>query len=159
MKISFDLPEMYVTIISKWASVCRTLRTAQSACEDAAEALRIDNETKFEMYSWCSQELEALIPALDNLHHTARSAIWAKNQVKGIRYRLKVKQVVVQKERMMRLHSDISIEEMAGDIAEFGQEVPICIRREDDKFVLIDGLLRLQAIKKLDWLEIDAIQT
>ncbi len=54
------------TVLAKWASISRTLMTAQEAC------LEIGGEK----YEWCANELEILTPVLDRLHRSVKEEIW-----------------------------------------------------------------------------------
>jgi hypothetical protein len=157
MRISFDLPDHHVKVLAKWASVSRTLRTAESCCEDAGKELE---EVDLEKYQWCAKELDSLVPALDQLHQSARSAIWCKqNPTSGKRHRLKVMDIHVDPKRPPRNIDPNVIDMIKEDIQKFGQEVPILVvPREDGTFTVVDGILRFKAIKLLGWVEIDAIE-
>ena len=74
------MPDQYVPLLSKWASVGRTLRTAQGICDEMTNQC-VDTEI-IEKASWCSHELEELTPSLDQLHHHLRTELW-KLQSKG----------------------------------------------------------------------------
>ena len=41
------------------------------------------------------------------------------------------------------------VEELAGDILEHGQKTPIHVRRDKERFVLVTGLHRLEAMRAL----------
>jgi sulfiredoxin len=49
------------------------------------------------------------------------------------------------------------VDELAEDILENGQKTPIQVRTGKDRFVLIEGLHRLEAMKALGETNIDAI--
>jgi len=49
------------------------------------------------------------------------------------------------------------VDALAESILEKGQEVPIQIRRDKDRFVLVTGLHRLEAVRALGETTIDAI--
>lgn len=49
------------------------------------------------------------------------------------------------------------VDALAQSILEKGQEVPIQIRRDKDRFVLVTGLHRLEAVRALGEATIDAI--
>lgn len=49
------------------------------------------------------------------------------------------------------------VDELAEDILENGQKTPIQVRTGKDRFVLIEGLHRLEALKALGETNIDAI--
>jgi sulfiredoxin len=49
------------------------------------------------------------------------------------------------------------VDALAESILEKGQEVPIQIRRDKDRFVLVTGLHRLEAVRALGEATIDAI--
>ena len=42
-----------------------------------------------------------------------------------------------------------TVRELASDILENGQQTPILVRRDGDRFVLVEGLHRLEACKAL----------
>ena len=42
-----------------------------------------------------------------------------------------------------------TVQELAQSILETGQQSPILVRRDGDRFVLVEGLQRLEACKKL----------
>ena len=42
-----------------------------------------------------------------------------------------------------------TVQEIAQSILEVGQQTPILVRRDGDRFVLVEGLQRLEACKKL----------
>jgi sulfiredoxin len=42
-----------------------------------------------------------------------------------------------------------TVDELAGSIMQSGQQTPILVRRDGDRFVLVEGLHRLEACKKL----------
>jgi hypothetical protein len=84
MKITIDIPDMHVKLLSQWASVGRTLQTANKACSEAAEAPHV-SDTDAEMFRHCGNELDELIPALEELHRVARQAMWnIANRAKAI---------------------------------------------------------------------------
>lgn len=41
------------------------------------------------------------------------------------------------------------VDQLAENIMQFGQQTPILVRRDGDRFVLVEGLHRLEACKKL----------
>lgn len=49
------------------------------------------------------------------------------------------------------------VDALAESILEKGQEVPIQIRRDKDRYVLVTGLHRLEAVRALGETKIDAI--
>ncbi len=69
------ISENYLKILSKWASVSRTLNTARAACDDIQEMDNLVANIQ-EKYQHCSHELEVLTPALDNMHQIIRSKLW-----------------------------------------------------------------------------------
>ncbi len=71
--ITVMIEEPYLKVLEQWASVGRTLRTAESCCNDAGQTL---DDNTIEKYRYCSEELQALIPALEYLHHTVRGKLW-----------------------------------------------------------------------------------
>lgn len=78
MKIEIDIPEMYVDVISRWASVSRTLDVAENGCEQAAEVTK--DERDREEFLYCCKEIRILRRPLDVLHKLAQTAIWEKNR-------------------------------------------------------------------------------
>lgn len=71
MKITIDLPDHYAEVLSKWASVSRTLRGVLSAIvEENFSNIRVDDLDIF------TKELEELILPLDALHQLVRAEIW-----------------------------------------------------------------------------------
>jgi hypothetical protein len=76
MIITIDVPDLYVPVLSRWASVSRTLDTAIDAADTAA-SLSTD-EHKKERFGHCSTELVDIRAALDALHHAARNEMWAR---------------------------------------------------------------------------------
>lgn len=80
MKITIEITEPHLSVLSKWASVGRTLRTAQAACDSSED----------ETFNHCSNELEVIIPALDYLHYTARAEIWRISQQEKALKELKI---------------------------------------------------------------------
>ncbi|MGZ9244118.1 MAG: ParB N-terminal domain-containing protein [Candidatus Binatia bacterium] len=42
-----------------------------------------------------------------------------------------------------------TVDELAENILQLGQQTPILVRRDGDRFVLVEGLHRLEACKKL----------
>jgi uncharacterized ParB-like nuclease family protein len=61
---------------------------------------------------------------------------------------LPVDQVYVPIKRRRGLKSDL-VREIAESILEIGQQTPIVVRRDGERFVLLDGLHRLEACKAL----------
>lgn len=81
MKIELELHEPYIRVLSKWASVGRTFREAQRHCETVAGQ---DDAGEAERAQHCLDEIEEILPALEHLHHTARTELW-KGQIGYIR--------------------------------------------------------------------------
>jgi hypothetical protein len=75
MKIEIEIPDMHVKLLSQWASVGRTLRTAEAGFAQASDPQEITN-TDREKYNHCANELADLIPALEELHRVVRQAMW-----------------------------------------------------------------------------------
>ncbi len=73
MIVTVEIPENYAKVLSEWASVSRTLRTAEEGCEEARDK---GDERLTDKFQHCAQELEALIPALDFLHQAVRNELW-----------------------------------------------------------------------------------
>jgi len=61
---------------------------------------------------------------------------------------LPIDQIYVPIKRRRALKSDL-INEIAESILEIGQQTPIVVRRDGERFVLLDGLHRLEACKAL----------
>lgn len=74
MKIEIEISDQYARILSQWASVSRTLRTAERGCAHASDSGAPESDA--EMYQNCANELNELIPALNELHRIARQAMW-----------------------------------------------------------------------------------
>lgn len=74
--ITIEIHEPYLKVLSKWASVSRTLKTAKSCTAKASTEGSEFSEVEREKYAYCEQELEDLIPALDHLHVQAREQLW-----------------------------------------------------------------------------------
>jgi ParB-like chromosome segregation protein Spo0J len=49
----------------------------------------------------------------------------------------------------LRIHDRDQRRRLIGSVAEIGQQVPVIVIREADRFVLIDGYLRVEALRKL----------
>lgn len=49
----------------------------------------------------------------------------------------------------LRIHDADQRRRLIGSVAEIGQQVPVVVIREDERFVLIDGYLRVEALRKL----------
>jgi hypothetical protein len=78
MKIEIDIPDMYVEVISRWASVSRTLDVAEDGCIEASA--NCSDERDREKYVHCADEISTLRRPLDVLQKCAQSAIWQKNR-------------------------------------------------------------------------------
>jgi hypothetical protein len=74
MKVTIDIPDMYVKTLAKWASVSRTLKAANHICEEYI-SITEDGIWKDRAFT-VSDELDDLIPALDILHRTVRDELW-----------------------------------------------------------------------------------
>jgi hypothetical protein len=59
-----------------------------------------------------------------------------------------IEKIYVPVKRRKALNSDV-VQEIAESILEIGQQAPILIRPDEDRFVLIEGLHRLEACKAL----------
>jgi hypothetical protein len=81
MKFTIDIPDSFIPVLGKWASVSRTLSESKrllNGMDDLLtdnEAIRPDN-LDFEVVNHNMEELEAICMALDALHQSARSEIW-----------------------------------------------------------------------------------
>ena len=60
----------------------------------------------------------------------------------------KIDEIYVPVKRRKTLNSKV-VDEIAESMLEKGQLIPILVRRDGDRFVLIDGLHRLEACKAL----------
>lgn len=49
----------------------------------------------------------------------------------------------------LRIHDGAHRRHLIGSVAEIGQQVPVIVIREADRFVLIDGYLRVEALRRL----------
>lgn len=74
MKVTIDIPDMYIPILSKWASVSRTLKNANHICNEFL-LLTKDKHLKDKAFI-ARDELDLITQALDNLHQTVRNEIW-----------------------------------------------------------------------------------
>ena len=74
------------------------------------------------------------------------------------RHRLPIAKVYVPVKRMKSLEPE-KVEALADDILEHGQITPISVRAEAarDRFVLVEGLHRLEALKALGETEVTAL--
>ena len=59
-----------------------------------------------------------------------------------------IKDIYVPVKRRATLKPEI-VQEIAHSMLEIGQQVPIQVRRDGDRFVLVEGLHRLEACKAL----------
>jgi sulfiredoxin len=64
------------------------------------------------------------------------------------REKIKIAEIYVPVKRRATLKHD-TVQELAQDMLENGQKNPILVRRDGDRFVLIEGLHRLEACKAL----------
>ena len=60
----------------------------------------------------------------------------------------RIAQIYVPAKRKGRTNPDV-VREIAESMLEIGQQAPILVRRDGDRFVLVDGLYRLEACKAL----------
>lgn len=79
MKVTIDIPDVYVPILRKWASVSRTLTRAGNLIQEFAPS-KEDSELKNAQAFECVEELDDLTTPLDVLHQTVRSAIWVDDR-------------------------------------------------------------------------------
>ncbi len=61
---------------------------------------------------------------------------------------IKIAEIYVPVKRRATLNP-ATVQELARDILENGQKSPILVRRDGDRFVLVEGLHRLEACKAL----------
>jgi len=61
---------------------------------------------------------------------------------------IKIAEIYVPVKRRATLKT-ATVQELAKDILENGQKSPILVRRDGDRFVLVEGLHRLEACKAL----------
>ncbi len=69
---------------------------------------------------------------------------------------IKVAEIYVPTKRRGTLDAD-KVESLAESILEEGQQIPIQVRRGNNRYVLIEGLHRLEAMKALGEDSIDAL--
>ena len=81
MKITIDIPDMYVERLSKWASVSRTLNEAKDILE-SVECRVGDDDCTADRVQACHNELRDITPALNELHQVARNMIWEMKEKK-----------------------------------------------------------------------------
>lgn len=77
MKIEVEISDSYVTILSKWASVQRTLSEAIRLLD---ELMPKDNPDLTETINVCASELEDIGPAISHLHMQCRTQIWLQQE-------------------------------------------------------------------------------
>lgn len=78
MKITIDIPDMYVPILSKWASVARTLNSAANICDEFINIT--DNEYLKDKAFIAKEDLYKIVQPLNNLHQTVRNELWIKHE-------------------------------------------------------------------------------
>lgn len=85
-----------------------------------------------------------------------------KNSFKGVCQGIKIEEVVIS-EVTNKLYDytnhEAEIEALKQSISEIGQKEPIVVIKQADRFPIIDGVLRLMAMKRLNLNEITAIVT
>ncbi len=69
---------------------------------------------------------------------------------------IKIEGIYVPAKRRKTLEAS-KVESLAEDILENGQQVPIQVRRGNERYVLIEGLHRLEAMKALGEESIEAL--
>ncbi len=75
MKLTIDIPDVYIPMLRKWASVSRTLMEASKLLEGSEGV-----HTYQDRVGDCLGELDDLTTPLDVLHQTVRSAIWEEDK-------------------------------------------------------------------------------
>lgn len=86
-------------------------------------------------------------------HSGRRLVLWIGLDQYGIKAVLKpesfpIDKIYVPLKRRKTLKSEL-VQEIAESILEIGQQAPILVRPDDDRFVLVEGLHRLEACKAL----------
>lgn len=82
MKVTIEISDAYVPLLSHWASVSRTLTTAGNLLEEYLKTLDLDSR-KYEAVSDCMAELDSLALPLDSLHQLVRTEIWQRTSQSG----------------------------------------------------------------------------
>lgn len=77
MKITIEIGAPYLKVLSGWASVSRTLKTAQYL---ASEHFDDESEAMADKAKMNYEELKDLEPALDYLHKLVQTQIWEKQR-------------------------------------------------------------------------------
>jgi hypothetical protein len=80
MKITIDLPDMYVKTLSKWASVSRTLKNANRICEEYISIAEDGN--LIDKAHIAKDELDIITQPLDLLHRLVRDELWREFSLK-----------------------------------------------------------------------------
>ncbi len=75
MKVTIDIPDNYIPLLRRWASVSRTLMEAGKLLEDSEGP-----STYQDRVNDCVEELDDLTTPLDVLYQTVRSAIWERDE-------------------------------------------------------------------------------
>jgi uncharacterized ParB-like nuclease family protein len=91
-------------------------------------------------------------PSLDRLE-LRRLVLWIGLGYDGVEAVLKperfpIDKIYVPVKRRKTLKSEV-VQEIAESILEIGQQAPILVRHDEDRFVLVEGLHRLEACKAL----------
>lgn len=81
MIVTIDISENYIEVLSKWASVSRTLGESKKLLEDYYDLYNDEwgfsgDKSKQEEINHNIGELEQITPALDHIHNAVRSQIW-----------------------------------------------------------------------------------
>lgn len=81
MKMTIEVPDSFIPVLGKWASVSRTLSESRRLLSDLDDLLEDKGITRpenmdFEVVHHNMEELKDLCMALDALHQSARSEIW-----------------------------------------------------------------------------------
>ena len=79
MKVTIDIPDVYIPILRKWASVSRSLIQAATLLENYSQGFDKEDDTRVRIND-CLLELDDLTTPLDVLHQTLRSAIWEQDR-------------------------------------------------------------------------------
>lgn len=75
MKITIDVPQVYVRVLSEWASVSRTLTAARLHLINYSGLLETDSAEEEKAID-IEDELVLITPALDCIHYAVRSELW-----------------------------------------------------------------------------------
>lgn len=80
MRITVDVPDMYVEMLAKWASVSRTLKASHRLLHEFLSTVELVSDGTTDEVTTNCDELRDITPALDALHQVVRSALWVERR-------------------------------------------------------------------------------